>query len=102
VKVEGGSLSPELGDIATSKNLSLANMAAGMQTIHASFDDAERFPTAGNFDRFVGYALFIYVVTEDRDEAFRLFTILNDLGIPIRSGCSRWRPSRRAISSPAT
>ncbi|WP_281913416.1 HNH endonuclease family protein [Massilia varians] len=58
-----------------------------MQTIHASFDDADRFPSAGEFDRFVGYllnnALFIYVSTEDLDDAFRLFTILNDRGIPL-------------------
>jgi hypothetical protein len=62
-------------------------MAAGMQTIHASFHDAERFPSRGDFDRFVGFllnnALFIYVSTEDLDDAFRLFTILNDRGIPL-------------------
>lgn len=62
-------------------------MAAGMQTIHASFDDSTRFPTESDFARFVGYllnnALFIYVATEDLDDAFRLFTILNDRGIPL-------------------
>ena len=44
----------------------------------------KRFPASGDFDRFVGYllnnALFIYVSTEDLDDAFRLFTILNDRG----------------------
>lgn len=87
VKEDGGSLSAELAAIASSKNLSLANMAAGMRVIHASFDDDERFPAKGDFDRFVGYllnnALFIYVATEDLDDAFRLFTILNDRGIPL-------------------
>lgn len=87
IKADDGSLSADLLGISTSKNLSLANMAAGMQTIHASFDDAERFPTEGDFDRFVGYllnnALFIYVSTEDLDDAFRLFTIMNDRGIPL-------------------
>ncbi|WP_031408430.1 DUF262 domain-containing protein [Thiomonas sp. FB-Cd] len=87
IKANDGSRSVDLPAIASSKNLSLANMAAGMQTIHASFDDAERFQSAGEFDRFVGYllnnALFIYVSTEDLDDAFRLFTILNDRGIPL-------------------
>ena len=87
IKADDGSQSADLPGIASSKNLSLANMAAGMQTIHASFDDADRFPSAGEFDRFVGYllnnALFIYVSTEDLDDAFRLFTILNDRGIPL-------------------
>ena len=87
IKADDGSQSADLPGISSSKNLSLANMAAGMQTIHASFDDADRFPSAGEFDRFVGYllnnALFIYVSTEDLDDAFRLFTILNDRGIPL-------------------
>ena len=87
IKTDDGSRSMDLSGIAASKNLSLANMAAGMQTIHASFDDTGRFPTAADFDRFVGYllnnALFIYVSTEDLDDAFRLFTILNDRGIPL-------------------
>jgi hypothetical protein len=87
IKADDGSLSTDLPGIAASKNLSLGNMAAGMQTIHASFHDAERFPSPGDFDRFVGFllnnALFIYVSTEDLDDAFRLFTILNDRGIPL-------------------
>lgn len=62
-------------------------MAAGMQTIHACFDDKVRFSTDSDFARFVRYllnnALFIYVATEDLDDAFRLFTILNDRGIPL-------------------
>lgn len=87
IKADNGSRSADLSGIAASKNLSLANMAAGMQIIHAGFDDSSRFPTEGDFARFVGYllnnALFIYVATEDLDDAFRLFTILNDRGIPL-------------------
>lgn len=87
IKTEKGTLSEDLSNIASSKNLSLSNMAAGLQTVRASFDDAGRFPTDRDFDRFVGYllnnALFIYVSTEDLDDAFRLFTILNNRGIPL-------------------
>jgi len=87
VKANAGTRSAALSGIAASKNLSLANMAAGMQTIHACLDAGERFSSTADFDRFVGYllnnALFIYVATEDLDDAFRLFTILNDRGIPL-------------------
>ena len=87
IKADNGSRSVDLAAIEDSKNLSLANMAKGIKTIHASFDDADCFPSAGEFDRFVSYllnnALFIYVSTEDLDDAFRLFTILNDRGIPL-------------------
>jgi len=31
------------------------------------------------------YVLLIYVATEDLDDAFRLFTILNDRGVPLRN-----------------
>lgn len=87
IKADDGSHSTDLPGIAARKNLSLAIMAAGLQTIHASFNDADRFPNSSSFDSFVGYllnnALFIYVSTEDLDDAFRLFTILNDRGIPL-------------------
>ena len=68
IKTDGGSHSPDLVGIAASKNLSLSNMAAGLQTIHASIDDTTRFPSEADFDRFVGYllnnALFIYQAAE--------------------------------------
>lgn len=87
VKVDGGTQSEDLADFAAGKNLSLSNMASGMKTIHSCFDDKERFAKKADFSRFVGYllnnALFIYVSTEDLDDAFRLFTILNDRGIPL-------------------
>lgn len=87
IKTDDGSRNKELPGIAACKNLSLANMAEGMQIIHACFDDDTRFPSPSDFVRFVSYllnnALFIYVSTEDLDDAFRLFTILNDRGIPL-------------------
>lgn len=87
VKADTGTRSADLVGIAANNYLSLANMAAGVQIIRACFEDSERFPNAADFDRFVSYllnnALFIYVATEDLDDAFRLFTILNDRGIPL-------------------
>ena len=87
VKVDDGTRSADLAGIASDKNLSLANMAGGMRTLHASFDDKDKFPSESDFDRFVCYllnnALFIYVSTDNLDDAFRLFTILNDRGVPL-------------------
>jgi len=87
VKLDGGTQSPDLEESEKSNILSLANMAQGLRTIRECFDDQERFADEAVLARFVKYllnnALFIYVATEDLDDAFRLFTILNDRGIPL-------------------
>jgi hypothetical protein len=85
VKPNDGTTSADLTAVESSKNLSLANMAQGLRTIRDCFDDKERFADATALGRFTKYllnnVLFIYVATEDLDDAFRLFTILNDRGI---------------------
>lgn len=87
IKPDGGTQSPNLADFEKSKVLSLTNMAKGLQTIRECFDDKERFSDDEALGRFVKYllnnVLFIYVATEDFDDAFRLFTILNHTGIPL-------------------
>ncbi len=87
VKANDGTRSADLAGIASDKNLSLANMAGGMRALHAGFDDKSKFPSESDFDRFVGYllnnVLFIYVSTDNLDDAFRLFTILNDRGVQL-------------------
>jgi uncharacterized protein with ParB-like and HNH nuclease domain len=87
VKPNGGTLNPDLIEFEKSKILSLANMAQGLRTIRECFNDPERFmddEALGCFIKFLlNNALFIYVATEDLDDAFRLFTILNDRGIPL-------------------
>jgi uncharacterized protein with ParB-like and HNH nuclease domain len=87
VESDNGSKNPNLSQFIAGKNLSLNNMAAGVHTIHNCFNDANRFSDQDSFNHFVRYlfnnVLFIYVATEDFDDAFRLFTILNDRGIPL-------------------
>jgi hypothetical protein len=87
VAADDGTRSTTLASFVGHKNLSLANMASGLQIIHGCFEDRERFASDADVDRFIGYllnnALFIYVATDDLDDAFRLFTILNDRGIPL-------------------
>lgn len=87
IKPDGGTENPDLMVFEKSKVLSLANMAQGLRTIRECFDAKERFSEGEDFGRFVKYllnnVLFIYVATEDLDDAFRLFTILNHRGIPL-------------------
>jgi hypothetical protein len=84
VKPYGGTgRTAELEAEAKETNLSLANMAKGILVIRDRFASW----SVQELARFTIYlfnnALFIYVSTEDLDDAFRLFTILNDRGIPL-------------------
>lgn len=86
VKQEGGTLkTDELSEIAQSKeDPSLRNMASAILEIKKYLND-----TNVNLIDFLTFlsnnVLLIYVATEDLDDAFRLFTILNDRGVPLRN-----------------
>lgn len=64
-------------------NISISNMANAILIINNLLKDKERL------DDFVVFllnrALFIYVSTDNTEDAFRMFTILNDRGIPLTS-----------------
>jgi len=69
-----------------SSDRSVRNMADAVLHIREYLNNPERqIP----LDSFVGFilnkVLMIYVSTEDLDDAFRLFTILNDRGVPLRN-----------------
>lgn len=87
VEIEGSTLNLDLESSKFKDELSMHNMAASLQVIHDCFNDTDQFPERKNFKKFVEYllnnVLFIYVATEQLDDAFRLFTILNDRGIPL-------------------
>jgi uncharacterized protein with ParB-like and HNH nuclease domain len=72
--------------IEDSKDLSVRNMAAGVGTLRRFFQ-ADGSPI--RIEEFLSFlltkVLMIYVATEDLEDAFRLFTILNDRGIPLRN-----------------
>lgn len=73
--------------LKNNNNLSIINMKYAIQTIHNCFDDTKLFIDYDNFTKFVIYllnkVLLIYVSVEDLDDAFRIFTIINDRGIPL-------------------
>ncbi|MGL6106014.1 DUF262 domain-containing protein, partial [Romboutsia sp.] len=81
---EGGTLNTEeLEVLSQSENISISNMSEGLiviKDILKDNNDLSRFTTF-----ILNKALFIYVSTDNTEDAFRMFTILNDRGIPLTS-----------------
>jgi len=66
------------------KNISIANMAMAILLMNEYFNDDSRLTDIGNFVDFTSKnVVFIYVATSNMEDAFRLFTILNNRGIPL-------------------
>jgi uncharacterized protein with ParB-like and HNH nuclease domain len=74
-------------DIAKSEtDTSLKNMSGAILEIRNFLQDQEKGVTPEDLLKFLlNNVLFIYVATKDLDDAFRLFTILNDRGVPLRN-----------------
>lgn len=77
----------ELKIIAERNNdKSLQNMAQAILEIRAFFQDPENKASPERLLQFLlNKVLLIYVATQDLDDAFRLFTILNNRGVPLRN-----------------
>jgi len=87
VKADGGtSREKDLEKIATtSDDRSIPNMARAILEMRRYLRDSERQISLEDFVKFLrNRVLLIYVATENLDDAFRLFTILNDRGVPLR------------------
>lgn len=82
---DGTSRKPELNElIEKSNNVSVKNMAKAILEIRKFFDKKDVEPEL--FLQFLlNNVLFIYVATENMEDAFRLFMILNDRGVPLRN-----------------
>lgn len=64
-------------------NISISNMANAILILRDEFYEKENLQ---QFARFLfNKALFIYVSTDNQEDAFRMFTILNNRGIPLTS-----------------
>lgn len=67
------------------KDISVQNMANAINTI-SNFWKSNEAPDKRAFLEFINRrALLIYVATEDMEDAFRMFTILNDRGVQLRN-----------------
>jgi len=71
--------------VNSAKDLTVTNMANAIQVIKDYLESPEAMPFDAFFDFLLNKVLLIYVSTENMDDAFRLFTILNDRGIPLRN-----------------
>lgn len=82
---EGTSKSGELGKLLSkSPDVSIRNMANAIVEIQEYFKKEKIEPEL--FLKFLlNNVIFIFVSTENMEDAFRLFTILNDRGVPLRN-----------------
>lgn len=62
-------------------NISVSHMAKAISSMHNIFESKENLEAFAVF--LLNNVLFIYVSTDNTEDAFRLFTILNDRGIPL-------------------
>lgn len=66
-------------------DISVQNMAKAVLEMRRFFKDNPGTSPEELLDFLLNKVLLIYVSTEDLEDAFRLFTILNDRGIPLRN-----------------
>ncbi|MBD0725536.1 hypothetical protein B6A10_10130 [Flavobacterium sp. L1I52] len=87
VKEKGGTLkTEELQHIAnTSKEVSIRNMANAILIINRWFSDEDNLDIDTFFPYLRQYVILVYVASSELEDAFRLFTVLNDRGIKLRN-----------------
>jgi len=66
-------------------DISVQNMAQAVVEIRNFFSKNKQIAPESLLQFLLNNVLLIYVSTEDLEDAFRLFTILNDRGIPLRN-----------------
>jgi uncharacterized protein with ParB-like and HNH nuclease domain len=88
VKTDGGTKrQADLEKLANeADDTSVENMAKAILEIRRFLRDPENVVSPEGLLKFLlNKVLFIYVSTQDLEDAFRLFTILNDRGVPLRN-----------------
>lgn len=88
VKPVGGTLKvDELQRLAADDkgHVSVRNMAAALQLLHSWFASEDSLEIDSFFPYLRQYVILVYVASAELEDAFRLFTVLNDRGIKLRS-----------------
>lgn len=75
----------EIGTYKNSKNISLKNMSNALITIRKFLSQFDELELDAYFNTLINDVVLIYVSTEDKEDAYRLFTILNSRGVPLSS-----------------
>ncbi len=105
VKVDGGTnREADLQKLADDKSdPSVPNMARAILEMRRYLTNLEnKVPPLSDFLKFVrNRVLLIFVATENLDDAFRLFTILNDRGVPLRNSDILKSMNLGALDKPA-
>lgn len=85
IKPEKGTLKKEeLTELSKkSKNVSIKNMANAILILHKWFSEYDKENDLLSY--FQQYVILIYVASAELEDAFRLFTVLNNRGIKLRS-----------------
>lgn len=73
----------EINGFLNSKNISLKNMSNALVTIRNFFSEIGEDKLDAFFETLANDVVLIYVATEDKEDAYRLFTILNSRGVPL-------------------
>ena len=74
----------EIKNLVRENNISISNMANAILAMHDFFKDDEKQQQIDEFIKFLLKKItFVYVSTEDLTDAFKLFSVLNNRGIPL-------------------
>ena len=80
---ENGTGNLEIKEMVHTKNVSISHMAKAIETTRDFFKNM----TGSDIEKFAEFlgirSVFIYVSTESMEDAFRMFTILNNRGLPL-------------------
>ena len=76
-----GTKDDKVKELTEHTNTSVSNMAKSLLTMQEIFSQKDNLEEFAIF--LLNKVLFIYVSTESTEDAFRLFTILNDRGMPL-------------------
>lgn len=81
---ENGTKNDEINNLTKEKNISISNMANAIIRMHDFFKDNKKQQQIDKFIRFLlNDIVFITVSTGNLADAFRLFSVLNNRGIPL-------------------
>jgi len=85
--LHGTQKNDELEHLASSKDchVSVRNMASALLKLHKWFAAPESLAVDTFFPYLRQYVILIYVASAELEDAFRLFTVLNDRGIKLRN-----------------
>ncbi|MCF8272972.1 MAG: DUF262 domain-containing HNH endonuclease family protein [Flavobacteriaceae bacterium] len=102
IKEEGGTLKTnELQTLSeSSKDVSIRNMANAILIINRWFENEDNLNINTFFPYLRQFVILVYVASSELEDAFRLFTVLNDRGIKLRNSDILKAQNLKEVSTP--